>query len=108
MWRDLGESFTIHCRTAVSEQNLLSLKRGLHRNEVLATGTNTSAAIISKEVKGRLHVTGVFPSLDLLMINLTKEDTGPYWCEYTAYDKTMETKEGNGAVLLVVNGEPIL
>lgn len=108
MLRNLGESFTIHCRTAVSEQNLLSLKRGLHRNEVLATGTDISAAIISKEMEGRLNVTGVFPSLDLLITNLTMEDTGPYWCEYTAYDKTMETKEGNGAVLLVVNGEPIL
>lgn len=113
VWRDLGGSITIHCRPAVDgdaspNQDLLSLKRGLNRNEVFSTAHNLKDSITSKELKGRLEAVGTFPSVDLVLVNLTVEDTGPYWCEFTMLSDTMDTEEGKGAVLLVVKGEPFL
>lgn len=105
MWKELGESITIQCRATFPQQNLLSLKRGLQRKEILTADLNGNTA--STELKERVKVFGVFPSLDLTFTNLTMEDTGPYWCEYTKYDTAMESKDGDGAVLLVVKGEPI-
>lgn len=109
MWKDLGGSITIHCRPAVpAPQDLLVLKRGLHRNDMFSMGRDNGEPSISNKLKGRLHSVAAFPNLDLIITNLTMEDMGPYWCEYTAFGNDMKTTQGNGAVLLVVKGEPIL
>lgn len=109
VWKDLGESINITCRISDPQQSLLSLRRGLRRNEVLSTSKfNSDRTTISTEVKNRLEVSGHFPSLNLVISNLTMEDTGPYWCEYSEVGNTLFTKDGDGAVLLVVRGEPIL
>lgn len=109
VWKDLGESINITCRTPVPQQSLLSLKRGLQRNDVLSTSKfNLDRTTISTEVKNRLQFSGVFPNLTLVISNLTMEDAGPYWCEYSEVGETTVTKYIGGAVLLVVRGEPIL
>ncbi|CAG03130.1 unnamed protein product [Tetraodon nigroviridis] len=102
VWKELGESVTIHCSVAMAPL-LLSLKKGLHRSDVYSTSSSQSPGTTSREVEGRLKVNGEFPNLDLVISNLTAEDTGPYWCEYTEFEKKMVTKDGNGAILLVVN-----
>lgn len=109
MWKDIGGSITIHCRAAaLPPQNLLSLKRGLHKDEIFTTNNDRRHNLVSKNVEGRLLVVGVFPDLDLIIGNLTMEETGLYRCFYSKTGRTIETKEGEGAVLLVVKGEPIL
>lgn len=107
VWRELGESVTIRCRADGLKPDMLSLKRGLRRSDVFAR-SNQSRPTISTEMKNRLEHKGVFPSLDLVIFNLTVEDTGPYWCEYVTFDENMKHQDGNGTVLLVVKGEPAL
>lgn len=108
MWKELGGSITIQCRTAAKEQNIMTLKRGLHKDPIFATNNDWTSVIRASKVENRTLVNGTFPNLNITITNLVMEDTGPYWCFYSMLSKTIETKEGKGAVLLVVKGEPIL
>lgn len=109
VWRELGGSIAIQCRIAGKEPKLLNLKRGLDKKEaIFSTNSGRIENTTSKKVEKRMLVDGTFPNLTFTITNLIMEDTGPYWCLYTTYGKTMETKEGIGAVLLVVKGEPVL
>lgn len=109
VWRDLGGAVTIQCRAPEPNQEFLILKRGLSEDVVLVKENNSGIIPnIDKEFWGRLQVNGVFSSMDILIKNLTSNDTGPYWCLYSRFDgkaKTIE-KKGTGSVLLVVTGEP--
>lgn len=108
MWKELGGSITIQCRTPAKEHKLLNVKRGLHKDDIFAINSNWTSVITSNEVENRTLVKGTFPNLNITINNLIMEDTGPYWCFYSTFGKTMETEEGKGAVLLVVTGGPIL
>lgn len=108
VWRDFGGSVTIQCRSPDPDQEFLTLKRGLGEDHVLVIENDTSKNTISKEFTGRLQLHGVFPSVDILIRNLTSGDTGPYWCFYSKFDlKSSQSvsKKGSGSVLLVVAGE---
>ncbi|XP_041813461.1 uncharacterized protein LOC121621176 [Chelmon rostratus] len=105
VWRDFGGSVTIQCRSPDPDQEFLTLKRGLGEDHVLVIENDTSKNTISKEFTGRLQLHGVFPSVDILIRNLTSGDTGPYWCFYSKFDlKSSQSvsKKGSGSVLLVV------
>lgn len=109
LWRDVGGAVTIQCRCPEPGQEYLHVKKGLSRDfQVLFKENNSDENTIAKDFTGRLQVNGKFPNLDILIKNLTSEDTGPYWCVYQKYDKTSYRKsdtEGKGSVLLVVRGE---
>lgn len=109
MWKNHGESIEIQCRPKANfpAQNQLSVRKGLNRDEVFAVDQQNSN-IISKKMRNRLKVYNTFPNVTLELTNLTVEDTGLYSCLYTRFDVRMVSTEGNGAVLLVVKGEPIL
>lgn len=102
VWKELGGSITIQCRTAAKEQKILNLKRGLQKDPIFAINNDWTSIIRASKVENRTLVKGTFPNLNITITNLVMEDTGPYWCFYSMFGKTMETKEGKGAVLLVV------
>lgn len=109
VWRDLGGAVTIQCRAPEPNQEFLNLKRGLSEDVVLFKENNSDTnPNIAKEFRGRLQVNGVFSSMDILIKNLTSNDTGPYWCLYSRFDGRAKIigKTGTGSVLLVVTGEP--
>ncbi|KAK9534982.1 hypothetical protein VZT92_007392 [Zoarces viviparus] len=108
VWRDFGEAVTIQCRYHEEGQDSLNLQQGLSgkksvlHNDGISGKTNTA-----EEFSGRLQLNGVFPNLDILIKNLTSEDTGTYWCTYMKFDRdSLLDKEvkGSGSVLLVVRG----
>lgn len=103
-----GGSITIQCRAPKQLQELLVLKKGLKQDEIYSRHRN-GKLIISKEFKDRLQVNGEFPDTDILIKNLTSNDTGPYWCHYSKIDLEgggIIGQKGNGSLLLVVTGEP--
>lgn len=86
------------------------MKKGLkEENDVFFKEGNSAKHTIAKEFTGRLQSHGEFPSVSILIKNLTSGDTGPYWCIYTKFDPKagqLIHKRGTGSVLLVVTGEP--
>uniref|UniRef100_A0A3Q3J466 Immunoglobulin V-set domain-containing protein n=1 Tax=Monopterus albus TaxID=43700 RepID=A0A3Q3J466_MONAL len=68
-----------------------------------------SPPIISDKIKDRVQLNGAFPNVDILIKNLTVEDTGPYWCSYVEMggkSSDLLNVKSKGSVLLVVKGEP--
>lgn len=105
VWRRPGGAFTIQCRYSEQEKVSLNLKRGIKKSDVLFM--NLEDQTIKKEFRDRLQINGVFPNLDILIKNLTSNDTGPYWCFYIKTEENdIPEEEGKGSVLLVVSGEP--
>ncbi|XP_070778969.1 T-cell antigen CD7-like [Enoplosus armatus] len=106
VWRDFGGTVTIQCRSPEPNQEFLSLKMGLsEENTVLYKDRNSDKTTIATEFTGRLQLNGEFPNVDILIKNLTSNDTGPYWCEYKRFDQKFSKvviKKGEGSVLLVV------
>lgn len=106
VWARPGEAFTIQCRQPEQDQESLTLKRGIKKSDIvfMYLGGQT----IKDGFNHRLQINGVFPNLDILIKNLTSDDTGPYWCLYAKTNENLneiEEKEGTGSVLLVVSGE---
>ncbi|XP_074512955.1 uncharacterized protein LOC141781252 isoform X2 [Sebastes fasciatus] len=106
VWRDLGGSITIQCRPPGTDQEYLSLKKGLSEElEVFYRDGASKKNNVADEFVDRLQIHGVFPNMDILIKNLTSDDTGPYWCLYKKFDPTTHQRVnsvGNGSVLLVV------
>ncbi|XP_037647532.1 uncharacterized protein LOC119501306 isoform X2 [Sebastes umbrosus] len=106
VWKDLGGSITIQCRPPGPGQEYLSLRKGL--SEELEVFYRDGASIknnVVDEFGDRLQSHGVFPNMDILIKNLTSDDTGPYWCLYKKFDPLTAVSvnmKGNGSVLLVV------
>ncbi|XP_069569627.1 uncharacterized protein [Brachyistius frenatus] len=105
VWRNVGEAFTIQCRTD-GEQESLCLRMGLNEQfEVFFRNKLSVKDTVAQKFTGRLESNGVFPNMDIFIKNLSLTDTGPYWCGYSMYDKkTHEQKviNGEGSMLLVV------
>ncbi|XP_069569628.1 uncharacterized protein [Brachyistius frenatus] len=108
VWRNVGEAFTIQCRTD-GEQESLCLRMGLNEQfEVFFRNKLSVKDTVAQKFTGRLESNGVFPNMDIFIKNLSLTDTGPYWCGYSMYDKkTHEQKviNGEGSMLLVVTDE---
>lgn len=103
-WRDCGEAITIQCRSSKPDQEHLDVKKGLTEYvSVFFKKSNSEDITIAKGFMGRFQVNGEFPDIDILIKNLTSEDTGPYWCLYKNSNKS--EMQGTGSVLLVVEGE---
>ncbi|XP_017277393.1 uncharacterized protein si:rp71-81e14.2 [Kryptolebias marmoratus] len=104
VWRKVGESITIQCKGA-SDQNCLSVRKGLNDTQIYFTSkASPSKCIIDKDMIKRVQTHGVFPNVQILIKNLTEDDTGPYWCLYSKIDSeyNKETVKGDGSLLLVV------
>lgn len=102
LWRDFGGSVTIQCRPSEQDQKILSLKKGLREDDVVAIGEKSKINSIDAEFKDRLQLNGAFPSVDILITNLTFNDTGPFWCVYTKFDKNLKQvkqQKSKGSVL---------
>lgn len=106
VWRDFGEAITIQCRPPQPDQEYLILQKGLSDEyKVLFLDGKSGKETTAKEFTDRLQLNGDFPNVDILIKNLTSEDTGLYCCMYKMYDpkssQTLNTR-GTGSVLLVV------
>ncbi|CAJ1076573.1 uncharacterized protein LOC121529214 isoform X1 [Xyrichtys novacula] len=103
--RDVGGSITIQCRFTRLDQESLSLRKGLDEFQIFHHNTVSRKTTTAGGFKERLQVHGDFPNMDILIKNLTSNDTGPYWCRYEKIDirapQPIKTK-GQGSVLLVV------
>lgn len=99
-WKDVGGNVTIGCRPPGEGQTSLSLRKS--EAKILFVHGKSRKETIASEVSGRLQWTGEFPDIDIIIKNLTSDDTGAYWCEYNT-----ELVLGKGSVLLVVTGEPL-
>ncbi|XP_051245009.1 uncharacterized protein LOC127356954 isoform X2 [Dicentrarchus labrax] len=108
LWKDVGGSFTIQCRAPEPEQDSLTLKKGLSKDiDVFHKPSGSDKNTTAEQFKYRLQFNGKFPNVDILIKNLTSNDTGPYWCCYAKFDLNTATvihKKGTGSVLLVVSG----
>ncbi|XP_028268315.1 uncharacterized protein LOC114440196 [Parambassis ranga] len=100
-----GEDITIQCKCSESP-TYLSLKKGLHQeDEVFFKEKEYKNHTVARSVTGRLQIHGAFPNIDILIKNLTLQDTGPYWCLYSVYSTntfSVQSVKGTGSVLLVV------
>ncbi|XP_041672909.1 uncharacterized protein LOC121529214 isoform X2 [Cheilinus undulatus] len=107
VWRDVGGSVTIQCRSN-TDQDCLTLKKGLNDYEVFYQDRESDNGRTAADFKNRLQSHGKFPNLDILIKNLTTVDMGPYWCEYQKLDPRSLNpviKKDQGSILLVVRDE---
>ncbi|XP_034047011.1 uncharacterized protein LOC117528487 [Thalassophryne amazonica] len=102
-WKDVGESITIQCRLLEPDPVFLDLQRGLGMESIFFLAKPPS------EPQHRLQSTSLqsdvhnFPSVDVLITNLTYKDMGPYWCVYKKMKNgVLKELKGNGSVILVV------
>ncbi|KAM9843896.1 uncharacterized protein ACBR49_013013 isoform 2-T2 [Aulostomus maculatus] len=105
VWRDVGGFITIQCRTSEPGQILMELEKGLNGEFDVVVKDKSKEPTVAKEFKGRLQLHGVFPYLDIVITNLTSDDTGLYWCIYKGFDAVSSSSKdtkGTGSVLLVV------
>ncbi|CAI5675232.1 unnamed protein product [Oreochromis niloticus] len=102
---NVGKQITIQCKSA-SNQDMLYLKKGLNEEEDIYF-TDSNKSTINQKFTDRLQFHGKLPNVDILIKNLTLDDTGPYWCVYKSTDQKYELKttKGSGSVLLVVTDQ---
>lgn len=77
-------------------------------SDVFFTEKDLVKTTVADRYKHRLQSNGDFPNVNILIKNLTLNDTGPYWCVYKIFDtKTNKQKsiKGDGSVLLVVTDD---
>nr|XP_040047168.1 T-cell immunoreceptor with Ig and ITIM domains-like [Gasterosteus aculeatus aculeatus] len=98
-WKDVGGNVTIGCRPPGEGQTTLSLWKS--EAQILYVHGKSRKETIASEFSGRLQLTGEFPDIDIIIKNLTSDDTGAYWCKYNT-----ELVLGKGSVLLVVTESP--
>ncbi|XP_030592213.1 T-cell immunoreceptor with Ig and ITIM domains-like [Archocentrus centrarchus] len=106
--KHVGQSVTIQCRST-SDQETLNLKKGLHEErDIFYATVHSDKRTIDSKFTDRLQYHEKFPNVEILIKNLTLNDTGPYWCVYKMTDKKYVQKitKGSGSVLLVVTEKP--
>lgn len=102
VWKNRGESITFQCRFEKESANSLSLKKGLKKDKDIFYKYKKSEKVKYAEVT-RTEIHDKFPNFDILLKNLTKNDTGVYWCMYNVIiDMQLTDVEGQGSVLLIV------
>lgn len=110
LWRDFGGDVTFQCTCPEPDQESLEVKKGLNAETLLLFQEKNSGKItIAANFTNRLQTHGGFSKIQILIKNLTMEDTGPYWCLYRKYNptsyETTITKVA-GSLVVVVKGEP--
>ncbi|XP_061893060.1 uncharacterized protein LOC133642719 [Entelurus aequoreus] len=107
VWKHTGKSVSILCRSRPPGPGLvfMSLLKGL-RKEINVLFKMGDKNTVAEKYADRLQVKGDITSMEVVISNLTTEDTGPYWCDYKM-TANFETKalNSNGSVLLVVTDE---
>ncbi|XP_017161699.1 uncharacterized protein LOC108166493 [Poecilia reticulata] len=118
VWREVGESVTIQCRSRTNKDLSLHFKRGLWEDMDIAQITNELRLARGEkermkfterkleEVKNmidRVEFNGKYPNVDFLLKNLSVDDTGAYWCLYLKdVSNTRKMMKGDGSVIVVV------
>lgn len=109
LWKAPGKDMTIQCRADTDGIESLAVKMGISESDVFfANKLNPGSPTIRSTFQGRLEHTTNFPDMDILIKDLSLNDTGPYWCLYKKHNpikRQTETLKGKGSVLLVVLGE---
>ncbi|XP_027898791.1 uncharacterized protein LOC114160404 [Xiphophorus couchianus] len=118
VWREVGESVTIRCRSRTMKDRSLHFKRGLWEDMEIAQITNKKK--LTKTQKDRLKISetkldvvktmtdrvqhnGTYPDIDFLLKNLSVNDTGAYFCLYLKdASSNREMIKGEGSVIVVV------
>ncbi|XP_030592212.1 uncharacterized protein LOC115784945 [Archocentrus centrarchus] len=105
--KHVGQSVTIQCRST-SNQETLNLKKGLHEErDIFYATVHSDKRTIDSKFTDRLQYHEKFPNVEILIKNLTLNDTGPYWCVYkTIENYGQKITKGSGSVLLVVTEKP--
>ncbi|XP_061829432.1 uncharacterized protein [Nerophis lumbriciformis] len=107
VWKHTGESVSILCRIRPPGPGLVfvSLHKGLWK-EIQILFKMGEKNTVAMKYADRLQVKGNITSMEVVISNLTTEDTGPYWCDYKM-NANYQTKALNstGSVLLVVTDE---
>ena len=109
VWKKKGEAITIQCSYSQASEEQLSLKKGLREEFDIINFDRRKKDIIANAFRDKLQIARRLPYIEILITNLTSEDTGPYWCLSTKFDAVaskVTTTKGNGSVLLVVTGKP--
>ena len=104
-WKKAGEAYTIECRTSDMTVKYLDLCTGLCENDKVVYADSKKVEVV-KAFRGRTHVNGTFPNMEISIQNLTSADTALYWCVYKKVDETVGEiiKQSGGSVVLVVTG----
>ncbi|KAL6102826.1 cd7 [Pungitius sinensis] len=100
VWREAGGAVTIQCRPPETDQDSLSLKKGPGNKQILYLDDKSKKMTPPVEVEPRFQVDGKFPNNDILINNLTSDDTGLYWCMYAKFLSPVE--ERNTTMMLLV------
>ncbi|XP_019751979.1 uncharacterized protein LOC109531886 [Hippocampus comes] len=105
--RPPGGSVSIQCSHVPQGEMHMTFFKGLKKDfqilHMMSQKTTTA-----KEFSGRLRVEGIFPNVDVIISNLTSEDTGLYFCDYQWYDDARSEQkrvDDDSPVMLVVEGE---
>ncbi|XP_019751997.1 uncharacterized protein LOC109531909 isoform X2 [Hippocampus comes] len=105
--RPPGGSVSIQCSHVPQGEMHMTFFKGLKKDfqilHMMSQKTTTA-----KEFSGRLRVEGIFPNVDVIISNLTSEDTGLYFCDYQWYDDARSEQkrvDDDSPVMLVVEDE---
>ncbi|XP_017161707.1 uncharacterized protein LOC103469282 [Poecilia reticulata] len=105
VWKKVGQSITIQCRTE-SDQDFLNLKKKSVNEETDIVGVDkaTERRVVLQGMTERVQTYGAFPNVDIVIKNLNENDTGSYWCVYSKTSETFNQQiaKGDGSVLLYV------
>ncbi|CAL9693421.1 unnamed protein product [Knipowitschia caucasica] len=100
-WKKPGMSVTIQCNCGKKDIKFISVKKGLYKNESFYYKTPSHTNSLYPQ---RSEDNGHFPNIQILLKNLTREDTGVYWCMCGTHsaETGLNVPDGDGSVLLVV------
>ncbi|KAJ0001463.1 hypothetical protein NQD34_006483 [Periophthalmus magnuspinnatus] len=104
-WKNAGASITIKCgfkNKDASSITVMKVMKGLNKNINFFYKMRDKKTILA--FSDRTKTYGTFPNFQILLTNLTINDTGVYWCMYR--DEIMKEADGDGSLLLVVR-DPI-
>ncbi|XP_020794315.2 uncharacterized protein LOC110172719 [Boleophthalmus pectinirostris] len=102
-WRDPGVSITIKCEFKDEQEKafLLNVKKGLNKNDDFYYRVQSETPRFA--FPGRTQTDNEFPNTQIVLKNLTTNDTGVYWC---LYETSVQKEIDGGSMLLVVRDPP--
>ncbi|XP_037331129.2 immunoglobulin V-set domain-containing protein [Pungitius pungitius] len=95
--KEAGGSVTIQCRSETGRYSL-SLSKDPGNKQILVVDDRSKKMTPAGEVETRYQVNGTFPNYDILINNLTFDDTGLYWCTYYS---SLERRNTTSMLLVV-------
>lgn len=110
-----GESFIFHCSTNISLTHVTLYKgnKQSRTNQILHVFDKKTEGLqttYEDKYKNRVKLHGAFTYLSVNITDLTEEDSGVYWCQYSGVDKNFDVFNiiGNEVVALLVKSKYIL